>query len=211
MKTDFDPRKWGLSFSASNRSIFTLQYSSVLGMCSNMFLETYTSHRFFTQVVSWSIGFGILCWVGVKVSGWQQLSTTCYTSGTFDASELLHRGMYKNPCKVGRIFTSNLNWCRISSNSHHVDIGQKQGTLFAALMQQEIGFFDTTQIGELTSRMTQDCQQVVDQAYLNVNLGRHEKRVWEFIISLNFFGSGYIHHQPKLFNHASQNNTSLTT
>eukprot|EP00434_Breviolum_minutum_P012981 symbB.v1.2.011444.t2/scaffold762.1/size178242/5 len=43
-------------------------------------------------------------------------------------------------------------------------------TLFAALMQQEIGFFDTTQIGELTSRMTQDCQQVVEQAYLNVNV-----------------------------------------
>jgi len=43
-------------------------------------------------------------------------------------------------------------------------------TLFAALMQQEIGFFDTTQIGELTSRMTQDCQQVVDQAYMNVNV-----------------------------------------
>ena len=43
-------------------------------------------------------------------------------------------------------------------------------TLFATLMQQEIGFFDTTQIGELTSRMTQDCQQVVEQAYLNVNV-----------------------------------------
>ena len=38
-------------------------------------------------------------------------------------------------------------------------------------MQQDIGFFDVTQIGELTSRMTQDCQQVVDQAYLNVMLG----------------------------------------
>ncbi|CAL1160936.1 unnamed protein product [Cladocopium goreaui] len=43
-------------------------------------------------------------------------------------------------------------------------------TLFASLMQQDIGFFDVTQIGELTSRMTQDCQQVVDQAYLNVNV-----------------------------------------
>ena len=38
-------------------------------------------------------------------------------------------------------------------------------------MHQDIGFFDVTQIGELTSRMTQDCQQVVDQAYLNVTLG----------------------------------------
>jgi len=42
-------------------------------------------------------------------------------------------------------------------------------------MQQEIGFFDTTQIGELTSRMTQDCQQVVEQAYLNVNLDMKKK------------------------------------
>lgn len=43
-------------------------------------------------------------------------------------------------------------------------------TLFASLMKQDIGFFDVTQIGELTSRMTQDCQQVVEQAYLNVNV-----------------------------------------
>lgn len=42
-------------------------------------------------------------------------------------------------------------------------------------MQQEIGFFDTTQIGELTSRMTQDCQQVVEQASMNVNLDMKKK------------------------------------
>ncbi|CAJ1460331.1 unnamed protein product [Effrenium voratum] len=42
--------------------------------------------------------------------------------------------------------------------------------LLETLTRQEIGFFDTTKIGELTSRMTQDCQQVVDQAYLNVNV-----------------------------------------
>eukprot|EP00435_Cladocopium_sp_Y103_P015138 s812_g3.t1 len=46
-------------------------------------------------------------------------------------------------------------------------------TLFASLMKQDIGFFDVTQIGELTSRMTQDCQQVVEQAYLNVMLGEN--------------------------------------
>lgn len=43
-------------------------------------------------------------------------------------------------------------------------------SLFKTLMRQEIGFFDITQIGELTSRMTQDCQQVTEQAYLNVNV-----------------------------------------
>ena len=42
--------------------------------------------------------------------------------------------------------------------------------LFESLLRQEIGFFDSTQIGELTSRMTQDCQQVTEQAYLNVNV-----------------------------------------
>mmetsp|Transcript_169196 Transcript_169196/g.543925 ORF Transcript_169196/g.543925 Transcript_169196/m.543925 type:complete len:898 (-) Transcript_169196:84-2777(-) len=43
-------------------------------------------------------------------------------------------------------------------------------TLFDALMRQEIGFFDTTKTGELTSRMTQDCQKVSDQVTLNVNV-----------------------------------------
>lgn len=43
-------------------------------------------------------------------------------------------------------------------------------SLFDALMRQEIGFFDTTKTGELTSRMTQDCQKVSDQVTLNVNV-----------------------------------------
>jgi len=43
-------------------------------------------------------------------------------------------------------------------------------SLFDALASQEIGFFDTTKTGELTSRMTQDCQKVADQVQLNVNV-----------------------------------------
>jgi len=43
-------------------------------------------------------------------------------------------------------------------------------SLFDTLMRQEIGFFDTTKTGELTSRMTQDCQKVTDQVTLNVNV-----------------------------------------
>jgi len=43
-------------------------------------------------------------------------------------------------------------------------------SLFDALASQEIGFFDTTKTGELTSRMTQDCQKVSDQVTLNVNV-----------------------------------------
>jgi len=42
--------------------------------------------------------------------------------------------------------------------------------LYDALASQEIGFFDTTKTGELTSRMTQDCQKVTDQVQLNVNV-----------------------------------------
>ena len=62
---------------------------------------------------------------------------------------------------------------RFSLEHQSIDIhrGRTSGSLFASLMKQDIGFFDVTQIGELTSRMTQDCQQVVDQAYLNVMLG----------------------------------------
>jgi len=43
-------------------------------------------------------------------------------------------------------------------------------SLLDTLMRQEIGFFDTTKTGELTSRMTQDCQKVSDQVTLNVNV-----------------------------------------
>lgn len=42
--------------------------------------------------------------------------------------------------------------------------------LFEVLANQEISFFDTTKTGELTSRMTQDCQKVTDQVTLNVNV-----------------------------------------
>lgn len=43
-------------------------------------------------------------------------------------------------------------------------------SVFDSLLSQEIGFFDTTKTGELTSRMTQDCQKVSDQITLNVNV-----------------------------------------
>jgi len=45
-----------------------------------------------------------------------------------------------------------------------------RGRLFRNLARQDIGFFDTTKTGELTSRMTQDCQKVTDQITLNVNV-----------------------------------------
>jgi len=42
--------------------------------------------------------------------------------------------------------------------------------LFDNLARQDIGFFDTTKTGELTSRLTQDCLKVSDQVTLNVNV-----------------------------------------
>mmetsp|Transcript_75261 Transcript_75261/g.156779 ORF Transcript_75261/g.156779 Transcript_75261/m.156779 type:complete len:837 (+) Transcript_75261:55-2565(+) len=42
--------------------------------------------------------------------------------------------------------------------------------LFDNLLRQDIGFFDTTKTGEITSRLTQDCQKVSDQVQLNVNV-----------------------------------------
>ena len=42
--------------------------------------------------------------------------------------------------------------------------------LFAALMQQEIGFFDTTKTGEISSRLSADVNKMSDQIGLNVNV-----------------------------------------
>lgn len=42
--------------------------------------------------------------------------------------------------------------------------------LFTALMQQEVGFFDTTKAGDITSRLSADTTTVADQISLNVNV-----------------------------------------
>lgn len=42
--------------------------------------------------------------------------------------------------------------------------------LFASLVRQDIGFFDTTKTGDLTSRLASDCTKVGDQVTLNVNV-----------------------------------------
>ncbi|KAG5180509.1 ABC transporter type 1, transmembrane domain-containing protein [Tribonema minus] len=42
--------------------------------------------------------------------------------------------------------------------------------LFDSLVRQEIGFFDTTKTGEITSRLSADCTKVGDQVCLNINL-----------------------------------------
>ena len=43
-------------------------------------------------------------------------------------------------------------------------------TLFKSLLQQEIGFFDKTETGDLTSRLTSDTTKLQDQVGLNLNI-----------------------------------------
>ncbi len=42
--------------------------------------------------------------------------------------------------------------------------------LFAALLRQEVGFFDTTRTGDITSRLSADTTTVSDQICLNMNV-----------------------------------------
>lgn len=42
--------------------------------------------------------------------------------------------------------------------------------LFASLLRQEIGFFDSTKTGEITSRLSADTTTVADQICLNLNV-----------------------------------------
>ena len=42
--------------------------------------------------------------------------------------------------------------------------------LLQSLVGQEIGFFDATKTGEITSRLTSDCQTMSDMVGININL-----------------------------------------
>ncbi len=42
--------------------------------------------------------------------------------------------------------------------------------LFDKIMSQEVGFFDLTKTGDLTSRLTQDVSKVTEQIQMNVNI-----------------------------------------
>jgi len=56
--------------------------------------------------------------------------------------------------------------------------------LFNSLVAQDIGFFDTTKTGEITSRLTQDCQKVADQVSYNVNI--FSRTVVSLVVTLCF-------------------------
>lgn len=56
--------------------------------------------------------------------------------------------------------------------------------LFKSLLKQDLGFYDTTKTGEITSRLTQDCQRVADQVSFNVNF--FSRTVVELVATLCF-------------------------
>jgi len=64
--------------------------------------------------------------------------------------------------------------CASLRGSSFITVAAKASTrlrsqLFESLVKQDIGFFDKTKTGEITSRLTQDCQKVIDQISFNVN------------------------------------------
>jgi ATP-binding cassette subfamily B (MDR/TAP) protein 9 len=72
---------------------------------------------------------------------------------------------------LGAIFCSLFSALRGAS---FVLLGAKvnvemRGNLFASILRQDMGFFDKTKTGDLSSRMTQDVQKVCDQVQVNVN------------------------------------------
>jgi len=56
--------------------------------------------------------------------------------------------------------------------------------LFNSLLAQDMGFFDTTKTGEITARLTQDCQRAADQVSFNVNF--FSRTVVQLITTLCF-------------------------
>jgi len=59
-----------------------------------------------------------------------------------------------------------------------------RSSLFKAILRQDMGFFDLTKTGDLSSRLTQDCQKVCDQVQLNVNY--FVRHVISLIVTLGF-------------------------
>jgi len=56
--------------------------------------------------------------------------------------------------------------------------------LFRSLIVQDVGFFDTTKTGEITSRLTQDCQKASDSVCYNINI--FSRTVIQLITTLCF-------------------------
>ena len=79
--------------------------------------------------------------------------------------------LFANTLRVTRCFTFFLRTRGgiFSVVGARVNVRVRQ-RLFESLVGQEIGFFDTTKTGELTSRLAADCTKVGDQVTLNVNV-----------------------------------------
>ncbi|CAM9793005.1 unnamed protein product [Pylaiella littoralis] len=64
---------------------------------------------------------------------------------------------------------SGIRGCIFTIVGARVNVRVRQ-RLFESLVRQEIGFFDTTKTGDLTSRLASDCTKVGDQVTVNVNV-----------------------------------------
>lgn len=77
----------------------------------------------------------------------------------------------------------NTSGCIFTIVGARVNVRVRQ-RLFDSLVKQEIGFFDTTKTGDLTSRLASDCTKVGDQVTVNVNVFL---RWVGFVFALLFF------------------------
>ena len=107
-----------------------------------------------------SHGFAVLrFFIGVLVS-WFRLFCRCAVSLVSPFCHIAFSFACFFFCTRGSIFS-------IVGARVNVRVRQR---LFESLVRQEIGFFDTTKTGDLTSRLAADCTKVGDQVTLNVNV-----------------------------------------
>ncbi|CAN0435971.1 unnamed protein product [Ectocarpus sp. 12 AP-2014] len=84
-------------------------------------------------------------------------------------SEFRRSAMYLVLAAVSCAIFSGIRGCIFSVVGARVNVRVRR-RLFESLVRQEIGFFDTTKTGDLTSRLASDCTKVGDQVTLNVNV-----------------------------------------
>ncbi|CBJ26708.1 conserved unknown protein [Ectocarpus siliculosus] len=84
-------------------------------------------------------------------------------------SEFRRSTVYLVLAAVSCAIFSGIRGCIFSVVGARVNVRVRR-RLFESLVRQEIGFFDTTKTGDLTSRLASDCTKVGDQVTLNVNV-----------------------------------------
>jgi len=90
-------------------------------------------------------------------------------------TEIIHDGDFQHEIRNLIVAAAAYGICSSFRGATFIVIAGRFGVrlrakLFRAVIDQDIAFFDSANTGELTSRLTQDCQKVVDQVELNVNI-----------------------------------------